>query len=237
MFYIKMASLGIWLIICCIIGLIKSVFRWGDTELGKEFGQLYSWGALKISNVTLQVEGLENLEANQPCVYTLNHQSNFDLVIYGGIYPSNTVVIGKKELLWIPLFGLFYKAAGNIMINRSKTDKAKNVLSQVVDEIKNRKVSVWIFPEGTRNKSGEGLLPFKKGSFHMAVAAQVPVVPLVCSSVNRVADWKRKKLAGGSLKVKILPPIPTNGLTENDVDNLTEEVREKMLAALNEIEK
>lgn len=235
MFYIRLILLGFWIIICCLTGLAKSVLRWRDPSLGSEFGRMYSWGALRITGISVEVQGREFLEAYQPCIYVVNHQSNFDMGVYGILYPRNTVIIGKKELIWLPLFGLFYLASGNIMIDRSKTDKAKGILSQVVGEIEKRRVSVWVFPEGTRNRSGKGLLPFKKGSFHMAVAAQVPIIPLVASSMPPVADFRAKKIPGGRMQVRVLPPVPTAGLTENDVTALTEDVREKMLAALQEL--
>lgn len=234
MFYLRILVVGIWIVLICTWGLIKSIIRWGDTNLGTEFARAYSKFTLKVFGIDVELEGTENLN-NQPCIYTLNHQSNFDMATFGLAYPQNTVIIGKKELIWIPFFGLFYKASGNIMIDRKKITKAKGSLDQVVEAIKNRNVSVWVFPEGTRNRSGEGLLPFKKGPFHMAIGAQVPVVPLVCSSMNKAIDWKNKKIVGKKMKIKILPPIFTNGMTDNDVSTLTEKVRNIMLETVNEL--
>lgn len=234
MYYLKLLSLGFWLVFYCMVGLINSITRWGDTKLGTEFAQAFSKKALKITGIILEFEGVENLK-NQPCIYTLNHQSNFDMATFGALYPERTVIIGKKELIWIPFFGLFYKAAGNIMIDRSNKNKSINSLDQVVDEIKKRQVSVWIFPEGTRNKSGEGLLPFKKGSFHMAVEAQVPVVPLVCTSMKKVIDWENKKMMGGKMKIKVLEPISTKNMTVDDVATLMNTVRDKMLVEVNKM--
>lgn len=232
MYYLKLFLIGFWLVFFCIIGLIKSISRWGDTNLGTEYAKDFSKKALKIAGIDLETEGLENLN-NQPCIYTLNHQSNFDMFTVGAVYPKNTVIIGKKELIWFPFFGLFYMASGNIMIDRKNKGKSIDSLSQVVDEIKRRKVSVWVFPEGTRNKSGVGLLPFKKGSFHMAISAKVPVVPIVCSSVKKVIDAENKKMPGGKMKIKVLEPIFTDNMTSKDVDNLMNTVREKMLIAVN----
>lgn len=233
MFYIKLALFGFWMAVGCIIGLFHSITRWGDTELGKEYARFFSKRALKVANIDIEYHGLENIEATQPCIYTLNHQSNFDMALFGEVYPSNTVIIGKKELIWIPFFGLFYKSSGNIMIDRKKTSEAKSSLGQVVEEIKRRKVSVWIFPEGTRNTS-KTLLPFKKGPFHMAIAAQVPVVPLISSTLSKALNWEEKKMPGGKMVVKILPPIYTDGMTEKDVDSLTQTVRQKMQEALDD---
>ena len=80
-----------------------------------------------------------------------------DMATFGTVYPQRTIVIGKKEVKWIPFFGIFYVAAGNIMIDRNKTAKAVAGLKETVDIIRNKKVSIWIFPEGTRNRTGKGL--------------------------------------------------------------------------------
>lgn len=235
MFYIKILQFAFWMIVGCIIGLFKSITRWGDTELGKEYARFFSFRALKAANIQMEYHGLENLEKQQPCIYTLNHQSNFDMAIYGEIYPSNTVIIGKKEIIWIPIFGLFYKASGHIMIDRKKISKAKDALSQVVEQIKTRKVSVWVFPEGTRNTSGIQLLPFKKGPFHMAIDAQVPIVPVVSSNLNNVMSAKEKIIKGGKMVVKVLPPISTLGLTSENVSELVDNVRNIMQKTLDEV--
>lgn len=235
MFYIKIFIFGFWMVIGCIIGLLKSVTRWGDTELGKEYARFFSARALKTANINIEYHGLENLDQSQPCIYTLNHQSNFDMAVFGEIYPSNTVIIGKKELIWIPFFGLFYMASGHIMIDRKKITEAKDALSQVVDQIKSRKVSVWVFPEGTRNHNGTNLLPFKKGPFHMSIAAQVPVVPIIASNLNRTIDSKNKVIRGGKMVVKVLPPIFPTGLKPEDVNILVENVRNQMQNALDEV--
>ena len=120
MFYIKLLVLGLWVVFCSIIVIIKAIPRWGEPSLGSEFGKLYAWGALKIAGIKVETQGLENLD-NQPCIYTLNHQSNFDMAIFGAQYPKNTVIIGKKEIKWLPVFGLLYVATGNIMIDRKKS--------------------------------------------------------------------------------------------------------------------
>lgn len=235
MFYIKILLFGFWIVTACIIGIIKSITRWGDTELSKEYARFVSSKIFAAANIKTEYHGLENLEKSQPCIYTLNHQSNLDMAVFGEVYPSNTVIIGKKELIWIPFFGLFYMASGHIMIDRKKITQAKDSLSQVVDQIKSRKVSVWVFPEGTRNHSGTQLLPFKKGPFHMSISAQVPIVPIIASNLNNVIDVKNKKINGGKLVVKVLPPIFPTGLKPEDVNTLIENVRNQMQEALDEV--
>lgn len=90
--------------------------------------------------------------------------------------------------------------------------------------------SVYMFPEGTRSYYKEpGLLPFKKGAFHLAVQAGVPVVPVVVQCYSHVLHLKSWTFKGGDIKVKVLKPIETKGLTAADVEDLTRDTREKML--------
>jgi len=105
---------------CCLVhagvgvGLAVSLIHWGNRSNGHRFAHRLARGALPLLGVRYHVEGEENLLIHQPCVYVANHQTDADVVVYGNIYPPNTVVIGKTEISRIPLFGLFFKASGNI---------------------------------------------------------------------------------------------------------------------------
>jgi 1-acyl-sn-glycerol-3-phosphate acyltransferase len=235
-FYIRLILIFLWLSVLSILGTFYSILRWGNRNIDRDYARVFSWVTLKIIRVRLEVEGKEHLEAHQPCIFVVNHQSGLDMATMGAIYPKQTVVIGKKELAWIPFFGIFYVAAGNIRIDRQKTVRAIAGLNEVVKAIQERKVSIWIFPEGTRNRSGEGLLPFKRGAFHMALQAQVPIVPVVCSSLKPIVHWKERTLKKGIVRLRVLPPIDPKQMPEVSVEDLSEIVREKMLEALRGLE-
>lgn len=235
MFYLRFLLVILWLILTSCVGFVYSLCRWGNLNIDRDFARFFSWGVLKFLGFSVEVEGIEHLEAHQPCIYVVNHQSGLDMATFGQIYPQRTIVIGKKEVKWIPFFGLFFMAAGNIAIDRNKTSKAVAGLKQAVEVVKMKKVSIWIFPEGTRNASGEGLLPFKRGPFHMACQAGVPIVPLVSSPLKKLFSWKERRLTPGVLKIKILPPIDTRGIDESKMEQLAQETREKMLKALHAI--
>jgi lysophosphatidate acyltransferase len=208
------------------------VFRWRDLSLDHYYGQVLRFGVAPISGIPAQVEGIEHWHAHQPCIYVINHQSNMDSVVLSGLFPKRTILIGKKQLLWIPFFGLFYYGAGNILIDRKKRVSAIAGLDQAVAQMKARGASIFIFPEGTRNspdKGGQPLLPFKKGAFYMAIQAGVPLVPIVSSYMGDQFDWKKRIYRPGPHRVRILPPIPTSGM---DVDRLSQIARDRILETL-----
>jgi 1-acyl-sn-glycerol-3-phosphate acyltransferase len=229
MIYFKLLLVSLWLVVSCTYGVILCLFRWGDLNLNKSFARVFSAGVNRILGLRLEFEGLELLEASQPVIYVANHQSGLDMSIFGALYPRRTVVVGKKELLYIPFFGLYFKAAGNIVINREKRVSAVAGLTGAVSSIHDKGVSVWIFPEGTRNRTSAALGPFKKGAFYMALQAKVPIVPVICEPLGELVNWKEKKLLSGRIRVKVLPAIDTSTYGPKDVERLSQDVHQIML--------
>jgi len=201
-------------------------------DYARRMGQMMQ-PALGVRGV--RVEGEEYLHAHRPCIYIVNHQSYFDVPVLASVYPLGTVVIAKKEIRSIPFFGWLFVRTGNILIDRADRQQAVARLREVSDEIRRRGVSVWIFPEGTRGKTPGELLPFKKGAFQMALAAQVPIVPLVLSPMREVIDTERRRIRPGRMTVRVLEPILTAGLGEGSVGELMERAHARMSTALREI--
>ncbi|OWZ45843.1 lysophosphatidate acyltransferase [Cryptococcus neoformans] len=193
--------------------------------------------------IKFEVEGEEHLEGlmtardgqHQGAVLLSNHQSFLDILYIGRIFPKRAAIMAKKELKWTPLLGQFMSLSGAVFVNRKNRHDAVKALAIAGEDMKKKGVSLWIFPEGTRSSSPEpSLLPFKKGAFHLAVQAQIPIVPIVCENYHRLFNG-RTRFDSGVLKIRVLPPIPTTGLTVDDVSSLAESTRESMLHALREI--
>ena len=177
-------------------------------------------------------EGKEYLNLAQPCVYVANHQSNFDIVSYGPLFPAQTVCIGKKELKWVPLFGQFFAASGNIMIDRSNRTQAVAGLQQAQEAMLEKGRSIWIFPEGTRNRGKSDLLPFKRGAFYMAIASKRPIVAIVHQPLKTYLDAPRRKFKRTQIRIKVLPPFETAHLSLNDAHQLLATVQNAMAEAI-----
>lgn len=182
--------------------------------------------------VRVRVTGQEHLRRVRPCIYISNHQNLLDVPVLGRIYPEDTVVIGKEALRRIPLFGWLFQVTGNVFIDRSNRNQAVGRLKNAEAAIRERGVSVWIFPEGTRGPGTGTLLPFKKGAFYMAVATGVPLVPVVVAPLRPLWDLRRGRIRSGEVEVQVLEPISTDNLTIDQVPTLIADTHRRMQGAL-----
>ncbi|KAM8934313.1 1-acyl-sn-glycerol-3-phosphate acyltransferase beta [Pelodytes ibericus] len=174
-----------------------------------------------IFGLRFEVKGLENFNVEGPCVIISNHQSILDMMGLMEILPERCVQIAKKELLYAGSVGLITYLGGVIYINRKRTSDAKSIMADVAHAMTTDNLKVWIYPEGTRNNSGD-LLPFKKGAFHLALQAQVPIIPVVYSSFSSFYNQERHLFTGGIVKVEVLPKIDITEVQEKDISELTE---------------
>lgn len=139
-------------------------------------------------------------------------------------------------LSWHANISLTVALSKTVFIERSSRTQAFAAFDAAADQMHTNKQSVYIFPEGTRSYySHPDLLPFKKGAFHLAIQAQVPVVPVVVANYSNILNIKKRKFGAGWIPARVLQPIETKGKTKDDVQALLDEVREKMLEALKEI--
>lgn len=181
----------------------------------------------------VEVENIGTMHATRPAVVVGNHQSNLDIATWATFFPARSVAVGKKEILKIPIFGWLWKVSKHILIDRSNPARARESLAAAAERIRTEELSVWVLPEGHRNSKPE-MLPFKKGAFHLAIAAQVPVVPFATSPMGTVLDAARWMVRPGVVRVRFMDPIPTAGMTDADVDRLSLAAREAIDGARRE---
>ncbi|XP_009950302.1 PREDICTED: 1-acyl-sn-glycerol-3-phosphate acyltransferase alpha [Leptosomus discolor] len=184
--------------------------------------------------IKMQVWGSEQLNIKEPYVIVCNHQASLDLMGMVEVIPDRCVPIAKKELMYMGPVGWACWLSGIIFINRHKRADAIDVISQTARTMWCENLRVLIFPEGTRNQN-KSMLPFKRGAFHLAVQAQVPIFPMVISPYWDFFSSKDKKFTSGTCTIRILPKVETQGLTPKDVPELTETVRQTMADALTEM--
>lgn len=184
-----------------------------------------------------QLRGETRLKKHSACVVVANHQSAVDVLGMVQLWPrlGSIVSLIKKEV-WLGFpFALASWMCGQIFIDRSNPARARESLKVAEKRMLDEKLAVWFFPEGTRNKATTGLLPFKKGAFHLAVSAQVPIYPVVFSSYRSFLEPARWKFGPGLAVATVLEPVETTGLTAADVPELTEKVRRLMSETFAEV--
>ena len=182
----------------------------------------WSKGLLRVSGIAVRVEGAERL-LERPCVYIVNHVSMIDVWALVTCLPRVPKFIMKKELLRIPLFGAAAEAAGHIVINRQNRSAAFGSYDRAAGVIR-RGASACVFAEGTRSPTGN-LLPFKKGPFVLAIAAQVPIVPVLVAGAFELMPRLARYPHPGTVTLQIGEEIPTAGLGYEARDGLSERAR------------
>jgi len=173
----------------------------------------------------------EHLTKDQTCVIIANHQSCLDVQGMMDIWPviRKMTAIAKREiLLYSGTFGISMFLAGLAYIDRKAGVTARQAMNDTMDDLKEKKIKLWVFAEGTRRNTGE-IHEFKKGAFHAAVHSQVPIVPVVFSSYKNFLDAKRRVFDNGEIIITALPEISTEGLTAADVDGLIMRTRNAMI--------
>jgi len=222
---LRLILIALFIVVTAVVGLAICLVRPFYPANTARFAHWYGW-ASRIFGIKVDIRTAPGISDAMPCVFVANHQNSYDLFTISGALLPGTVTIGKKSLKWIPFFGQLYWLAGNILIDRNNKSKAVGTMQGAVEHITQDKVSVWVFPEGTRSY-GRGLLPFKTGAFHIAQQANVPLVPVVMSSTHQV---RLNKWSNGKVIIQLLPPVyPQAG---QPVRELMEQVREQMLQTL-----
>ena len=189
--------------------------------------------ASAIVGVKLDVRGEKHLWSARPCIFVFNHQSNADVFIVAKLVRRDMTGIGKKELRKVPVIGRLMELGGMVFVDREKTKDAIEAMAPLVEAIRRDRKSVCIAPEGTRSSTGR-LGPFKKGAFHLAIQAGVPVVPVVIHNSSDVQPKHATAMRPATVRVDVLPPIDTSSWRARTIDRHVGEVRQRFLETLRE---
>lgn len=218
-------------------GTLYCLFNPRNPNNVTRFARLFGWSLTPFFGMKVISRPNPKVKKYGSCIYIANHQNNYDILVAATIVQPRTVTVGKKSLAWIPFFGQLYYLSGNILLDRNNKSKARDTLERVVQEIHNKNISVWMFPEGTRSR-GKGLLPFKVGAFRVAIAAGIPIVPICISDIHKT---KLNRWHNGSVIVEMLDPIETKNLSKDNgkqlMDNCYTLMQDKIQQLNNEVER
>ena len=196
------------------------IFRWVTKS--------YSRILLPVFGVTVETRGVSRVDRNAPYVFMSNHASHVDSLALAVSIPHPLHWVFKKELSRIPVFGWALLSLGQIMVDRRNAVQSRTALANAVGAIAGNN-SVLIYVEGTRSKDGK-LQRLKKGGFHIALQAGLPIVPVRVSGSHDILPPGSLRVRPGHVVVELFDPIPTEGKTEADIPELMARVRNALLS-------
>lgn len=225
---IRLFFLALFTGFCSILALIFILI---DRSFNLYFwlSRFFSGGILWISGIKLNITGLENFDHSKTYVYVSNHSSQYDIMTMQKSVPNRMSIVFKKELAKIPLFGWQLYLGPYVMIDRTNIERALKSIEEAKKLMKEKNVSILVFAEGTRSKTGE-IQEFKRGAFRMASAVGYPIIPVTISGSNKIMPKGTFKLKPGIISVHFDKPITTENIkSRQDEINLMNQVRDVVL--------
>ena len=162
-------------------------------------------------------------DPRHPYVVISNHESFVDMLLISHL-PWEMKWMSKESLFKIPVTGWLMRMAGDIELERGNKGSIVSALKGCDDRL-GKRVSVMMFPEGTRTRDGS-LGEFKDGAFRIAIQHQVPILPLAVTGTYEALQAGSWKMNVTDAEVRVLAPIPTEGLTKHDVPMLRDKIRQ-----------
>jgi 1-acyl-sn-glycerol-3-phosphate acyltransferase len=213
---------------CGLLAVLCGLF--GLPSLARRVGWLWGRALLWAWGVEVTVRG----RAPQgPAVYAANHASALDIPLVFAYLPVDFRVLHKRSLYVFPLIGWYLFLGGHIGVDRGNPFRARRSLTRAAERIRGG-TSVLVFPEGTRNRRDAAVLPFKRGSFVLALEAGVPVVPVSLRGVKAIVPRGLLRIRPGAVHLTLHEPVATEGLPLDEATALAERVRAAVAAGCQE---
>jgi len=225
---VLVACVLIWFPLMLLLRLVTAPFDRGRYAVGYLFRRIGPVVATLNPLWRFRTAGAMPADPRRPFVVVSNHESFADILLISHL-PWEMKWLSKAELFRVPILGWMMQLAGDVPVKRGFGPSAIEAMTRC-REILARRVSVMIFPEGTRSPTLE-LLPFKDGAFRLAIEAGVPILPLAVSGTGPALpkhDWRFGRSAA---TVRVLEPVETAGLTVEQVPELKEKVRRMIVDA------
>lgn len=218
-------------LVAAVIMLLCLPSRIARVKVGNYFGKTVCRLMVWLSGCPVTVRGREHLDRHRPAIYVSNHTSIMDIFIAAWLAPVGTVGVAKKQVVYYPFFGQLYLLSGHLRIDRGNSATARASLARLGETVRDKRLSIFLWPEGTRSRDGH-LLPFRKGLVHLAVQTGLPVVPFVLKGAQRAWVKHSLTLRPVPIEVEVLPAIDTSSWDTNHTDEAIEQVQARFRAVL-----
>jgi 1-acyl-sn-glycerol-3-phosphate acyltransferase len=222
----------VWIPLLVIVRVVTAPFDPGRYWTGLLFRKIAVVTATLNPLWHFRVSGTFPPDPRRPYVVVSNHESFVDILLISHL-PWEMKWLSKVEILRIPVLGWDMRLAGDVPVERGTARSAAKAMRRC-REILSRRVSVIIFPEGTRSTTDE-MLPFKDGAFRLAIDAGVPVLPLAVHGTRTALPKHGWRFSRSDAEVRVLEPVETAGLGPEDVGALKQRVREAIMRARNQL--
>lgn len=215
----SLASLPLW----ALTGSTREAANFALAAFG-DFGSA-------LVGLDLQVRGERHLWARRPCIFVFNHQSRADVLVIAKLVRRDFSGIAKREMRDVPVVGKLLELAGVVFVDRAHGRDAIKAMEPLVEALRVHGKSVCIAPEGTRTLT-PALGPFKKGAFHLAIQAGVPMVPIVIHNSGDVQPKTEFAMRPATVRVDVLPPVDTSRWRAATIERHVRDVRNLFLETL-----
>ncbi|MFW5924635.1 MAG: lysophospholipid acyltransferase family protein [Myxococcota bacterium] len=195
----------------------------GDRGVVNAWTPLWARGLASGWDMPVRTVGSERIDPSQSYIFMSNHQSHVDIVALFVGLPILPGFLAKKELRRVPILGAAMEVGGHVFIDRQRRADAFRALEEAADQVRQGK-SIVIFPEGTRG-DGAHVHPFKKGGFHLARQAGVPLVPVGLRGTASVLPKHSSRIRGGPVEIHIGAPMAGDVVQALSVPGLMAKVR------------
>ncbi len=211
-----------------IVSLFENSGR-RQIAVARAWARFLLWG----SGVRVKVEGLEKIAPDGSYVFVSNHLSYMDTPVVLANIPVQFRFLAKSGLFKIPLLGTHLARAGHIPVPLGDARAAVKTMASAAQVIRERGVSLLIFPEGGRSRDGV-LGEFKEGASYIAIRAGVPLVPIALTGTREVLPFGSGHVRSGSVTMRIGDPVPTDQASLRDRGRITTELRDRISSMLEE---
>lgn len=218
----------IWVTLTIIVGCTLGSSRFWGYYPGVAWGRFVLGAALLRIKVVNEVQ----LDKKQSYVFIANHQGAFDIFLIYGYLGHNFKWLMKKSLRKMPLVGYASKKAGHIFVDADSRKGVVETMKQTRESLKDGMSTVF-FPEGHRTPDGR-MAEFKKGAFQTAVSLKLPIVPVTIDGAYKVLPIHSWRMYPATITLTFHEPIPTTGLTSNEIDALVLQAHEMIASSLSE---
>jgi putative phosphoserine phosphatase/1-acylglycerol-3-phosphate O-acyltransferase len=209
------------------VGLLSGRRRQGIDAATSVFAHLAS----AVGDIEIRVDGERYLWSHRPAVFLINHQSSLlDLLVTTTVLRGGFTAVAKREAAAIPVIGTLLRLADFAFVDRADSAQARDALADAREHLR-AGISVVVAPEGTRSSSPQ-VGPFKKGAFHLASQAGVPIVPIVIRNAGELMSRSARTARSGTIDVLVGEPVETTAWTKADLDRAVLDVRRLYVDAL-----